>query len=178
MKTTLREIKRFNPCVPGWKRLCEGLGTSDLNTEVSILQILEINGVKDAFWALRTQKYKSYCLILADVAESVLHIFEKEYPNDNRPRRAIQAIRDYKAGKISKEELEDAAYAATDAAIAAADAAIAARAARAAAYAAYAAYDADAAAYAAYAADAAAKIQRNKNEVILRSYLEGENHEN
>ena len=113
MKTTLRKIKSFNPCLPGWRTLCEGLGTTDPDTEVSILQILEINGVEDAFWALRTQKYKDYCLVLADIAESVLHIFEEEYPDDKRPRRTIQAIRDYKAGKISKKELEDARTAIT-----------------------------------------------------------------
>ena len=233
METTLREIKSFDPCSDGWRKLCKGLGTCDLDTEVPIMKILEINGVEDAFWALRTQKYEDYCLVLADVAESILHIFEEIHPDDNRPRLAIQAIREYKEGEISKEELEDiadeafaAAHAAVDAratahsAFAAAHAAVdahsayvvahaaidAAHAAYAAAHAAvdahsayvvvYAAIDAAHAAvdvHSAYAAahsavdaahaavdadDYAVKIQRAKNEEILRSYLEGENHEN
>ena len=178
MKTTLGKLKEFNACTDRYKHLCEclkqnGKAIKD-DTVVSILEILNTNGVEDAFWALRTQKYEDYCLVLADIAESVLHIFENKYPNDHRPRLAVQAIRDYKAGKISKEELKSAAAAAVlviD--VAAAYAAYAAYAAAAYAYAAYAtaAYAAYAtAAYAAYAT-AAEKKQWEKNEEILRKYL-------
>ena len=75
-------------------------------------------------------------------AESVLHLFEEKYPNDDRPRNAIEAARNY----IGTNEYD------------AANAANAANAADAAAYAAAAyAAAADAAAYAAvYAAYAAA----------------------
>jgi hypothetical protein len=97
-----------------------------------------------------------------ETAESVLPIYEKEYPNDNRPRAAIEAVKAYLAGEISQAELEsavDAARAAVDAAADAADAAAfdAARAADAyAARATYAAYAARATYAAADAADAAA----------------------
>jgi hypothetical protein len=74
----------------------------------------------------------------AEVAETVLHLFERKFPDDDRPRKAIEAAKQYGRGEI------DAA--AADAAARAADAA--ARAARAAA--------ADAAARAARAARAAA----------------------
>jgi len=80
-------------------------------------------------------------------AESVLHIFEKEYPDDKRPRIAIEVAK--KGGNA------DAARAAIDAAADAADAAWAARAARAAAGAADAAWAARAAWAAINAADAA-----------------------
>ncbi len=69
-------------------------------------------------------------------AEQVLDIFEKKYPNDPRPRNAINA-----AKKVIEADIEENRNAA------AADAA---------AYAAYAAVAADAAADAAYAAAAAA----------------------
>ena len=126
MKTTLGKLKEFNACTDRYKHLCEclkqnGKAIKD-DTVVSILEILNTNGVEDAFWALRTQKYEDYCLILADVAESVLHIYENKYPTDERPRLAIQGIRDYKAGLISIKELiklAAAAYAAADAATAA-----------------------------------------------------------
>jgi hypothetical protein len=36
----------------------------------------------------------------ADCAEDVLHIFERKHLNDDRPRRAIQEVRDYADGKI------------------------------------------------------------------------------
>ena len=79
-------------------------------------------------------------------ARLVIDIFEKKYPNDNRPRKAIEVAELYLEGKVTNEQIRDAAADAV-----AAYAAYAAYAA--AAYAAYAAYAADA--VAAYAADAA-----------------------
>jgi hypothetical protein len=103
----------------------------------------------------------------ADCAEHSLPIFEQRYPDDKRPRQAIEAARAYMRGEISLEALQAArneARKAADADAYAADAADAdAYAADATVYAAYAAYAyADAAAYAAYAAyaaDAAARKQ-------------------
>jgi hypothetical protein len=91
-------------------------------------------------------------------AELVIDIFEKEYPNDKRPRKAIEAAKKYLKNKTSKNK--SAAYTAADAAVdaaadAAADAAYnATHAAYAAAYAAADAAYAAAAVYAAYNADA------------------------
>ena len=98
-------------------------------------------------------------LVAADFAERVLHIYESKYPNDDRPRKAIEAARN---GNIT-----DAAFAArADAADAAfADAAFAAYAAFAAARAAARATDAyAAAARAAYAAAAYAAYARLSEE--------------
>ena len=98
---------------------------------------------------------KKVVLLAADIAESVLPIFEKEYPKDGRPRNAIEAARGWADGKVA---LKDVRAAAAYAAAAAADAYAAAyaAAAAAAAAAAYAAADADADAAAAAAAYAAA----------------------
>jgi hypothetical protein len=65
----------------------------------------------------------------ADCAERVLPIFEKRYPNDSRPRKAVEAARTW----VTCPSPENRAAYAADAAYAAA------------AYAAYAAYAADAA---------------------------------
>jgi hypothetical protein len=180
MRTTLKIIKSHKPCTSGWEELLKGLGTTNLETEVTLEQILDINGVQDAYWVLRCWDYREYCLLLANVAESVIHIFEVKYPEDDRPRKAIQAIRDYYDCKIIKEELIDshaaaAAAAASAAVYAAASAAAAADAyASAAAASAYAA-DASAAAAAAYAADAYAATNENqwqKNEELMRSFID------
>jgi hypothetical protein len=48
----------------------------------------------------------------ADVAQDVLPIFEAQFPKDYRPRKAIQAARDYANGLISKDILRNAAVAA------------------------------------------------------------------
>ncbi len=93
-------------------------------------------------------------------AESVLPLFEAKYPNDNRPRLAIEAARAWIGDPCERTadaaRAADAAYAAAYAANAAYYAARAADAAYAAAYAANAAANAaDAAYYAARAARAA-----------------------
>ena len=107
----------------------------------------------DAFWSLRCWDYQQYCLLLANIAESVLHIYEKRYPDDNRIRACIEGVKKYAKNEITLEQLKELkAYTADAAADAAADATAAY-----AAYAAAAAADADAtAAYAAYAAAYAA----------------------
>lgn len=58
-------------------------------------------------------------------AESVLHIYENQYPDDNRPRKAIEAAQNY-LKKPSNAAAKAAAYAAYEAAYAAAYAAKAA----------------------------------------------------
>jgi hypothetical protein len=114
-------------------------------------------------------------LLAADWAEHVLPLFEKAYPGDKRPRKAIEAARDFVAGKITAKQLEqaraavwaaardaawDAARAARDAARAARDAAWAA-AGTAARDAARAARDAARAARAAAAWDVARAAERS-----------------
>jgi hypothetical protein len=125
-------------------------------------------------------------LLACDFAEHVLHVFEWRYPNDKRPRRAIEVARAYwdeeataeqvkkarKAAMYATRAARDAADAAGDAAAAAAAAAaawaakeVAWEAAEAAEYAAmYAGRDAagDAAGYAAWeaAGDAAMALER------------------
>ena len=59
-------------------------------------------------------------LIAADFAERVLPIFEAHYPDDDRPRKSIEAVRAYARGEITKEQLSAAGSAAWSAAGAAA----------------------------------------------------------
>lgn len=100
MNTTLNEIRKHSPCEPSWIKLLKSLNKTSADGELlELMDILKILGIEDAVWCLRCFGYKEYCLFLADIAESVLPIFEDKYPNDNRPRLTIQAIRDYHAGK-------------------------------------------------------------------------------
>ena len=92
-------------------------------------------------------------------AELVIDIFEKEYPNDKRPRNAIEAAKNYlkNPSRAARAAAWAAAGAAGDAARAARDAAgDAARAARAAAWAAWAA-----------AGDAAEKVKKQCHDWII-----------
>jgi len=160
MKITLKEIWKHDPCGKttgsnrGWDKLTKNLGTHDADTEVTLMQILRSNGIEDAIWALRCFDYIDYCLFLADIAESVLDIFEKHTGyKDNSVRRCICGIHLFHDGLITVDELNELARPAA----CAADAVYTdARACAAAACAcAYTAYDTDAAYAAARAVDAA-----------------------
>jgi len=104
---------------------------------------------------VKTWNDKTLRLYAADCAERVLGLYEKQYPKDDRPRKAIQATRDFANGLITK----DAAHAAAYAAYAAARDANAANA----TYAAYAASDA----YAANAANAAYAANANEKTWLI-----------
>jgi len=130
----------------------EVAGDSDVSSDKSCHQRMRLTA------AYRWKKEDSVALA-AYTARLVLHIFEEAYPDDDRPRKAIEAAESGDATAAVCAAVDAAALAADAdrvfAAAYAADAAYAARAARAAAYAAYDA--ARAAAYAAYAADDAAR---------------------
>ena len=119
MQTTLNKIKLHSPCEDGWKKLLNYLNKTEADDEVLELRtILESNGLDDTLWAFRAVygKDKEIRLFAADCADMVLPIYKKEYPGDDRPRKAIQAARDYANGLISAKELAAARAAAWDAA--------------------------------------------------------------
>ena len=137
MQTTLNKIKKHSPCgllepkntEKGWGKLLNNLNKTQADDEpLELRTILESNGLDDTIWALRAveEKDKEIRLFAADCEELVLPIYEKKYPDDNRPHLAIKAARDYANGLITLEELS-AARAVCDAARAARDAARAAR---------------------------------------------------
>ena len=107
---------------------------------------------------VETWNDKTLRLYAADCAERALGLYEKRYPKDDRPRKAIQAARDFANGLITKDAADAYAANAANAAKAAAYAA-----ANAAANAAYdAAYADAAAARAAYADEKTWQIERLK----------------
>jgi hypothetical protein len=155
MTTTLKIIRSHSPCTEGWTKLLKHLGKTTADDEpLSLLTVLDSNGIADAAWCLRTEPApeRSQRFALA-VARRVEHLsLEAKACNDVTER--------YLNGSATKAELDAAsraAYAAYAAAAAAARAATyasrsvaAARAANAATYADNAAtYAANAAAYAA-----------------------------
>jgi hypothetical protein len=156
--TTLNQIRSHSPCSEGWTKLLKHLNKTTADDEqLSLLTVLESNGLDDAIWCLRTEPTpaRSQRFALA-VARRVEHL-----------RPAAKACNDvterYLSGTATKAELDAAAAAAARAAYAAAYPAAAyaaADAAYAAAYPAAANAAAAAAARAAYAAayPAAARV--------------------
>ncbi len=49
---------------------------------------------------------------VSNCAEHVLSYFEEKYPNDDRPRKAVEAAREWVKGKLSVGEARSAAFAA------------------------------------------------------------------
>ncbi|MHB8413984.1 MAG: putative immunity protein [Acidiferrobacteraceae bacterium] len=178
--TTLSELRYHLPCDSGWRTLLASLHYDyPHDAPINLLHILESNGVQDTMWALRATRAPAQLrvAICADMAESVLPIWERYYPTDTRPHECIDACRQFVLGTLPLDQLRRtgyrtyAAYAASAAASAASAAASAVHAAAAAAAAAY------AAASAAYAASAAASAayagaERKAQAVILRKYLQ------
>ena len=125
--------------------------------------------LKDKYWflcrVLATKRQNQEIAI--HVAELVLPIYERKYPDDKRPREAIFAARQFLAGAITLDEL----IAKRRDASAAADADADASAAAAYAYAAASAAAAYAYAYAAAAADADAYAYADDIKKQLQNYL-------
>ena len=177
MKITNKFLKEKSACVEGFKWVNEQGIVGQEHTEF-IKYLLAHDHFDYANWLI-TQILKKDGLVRYAIfaAEQVLDIFEKKYTGDNRPRKAIEAAKEYL--KTHSKSAADAAYAAAYAARAAANAAAnaayaAARAAANAAYAAaYAAADAaDAAAYAANAAYAAADAAAELKTKIINSGMQ------
>ena len=161
MKVTKEQIKELNPCKDVWEWYLKK------QEEDLLTLLLDANkrNPSDARWLFTKLMNKTQCMRIAIFsAREVLHIFEVKYPEDKRPRKAIEAVETCLKDP-SERNRELASYASADAAYAAASAAsdAASASADAAAYAAsssYAAYAAaDAYAYASAAADAKEELQ-------------------
>ena len=183
----LQFLESKNACEDGIEYFKENY-PEEIDAKELILDLISKNKHRWANWLINrllTKETRIKYAIFA--AEQVLHIFENKYPDDSRPRKAIESAKEYlnnpnaaAYAAADAADAADAAYAAADDAYAAYAANVAddAYAAYAATYAAYAA--ADAAAYAAAdaaddAADAAAyaaadAYARNKIYLIILNY--------
>jgi len=147
-------LKGKSACSEGLEWFEKKYGKDSVAGNLLVKVLIKEKKLQWANWLIVRLMDKIQCVKYAVfAAEQVISIFEKKYPDDKRPRQAIEAAKAYI--KDSSEVNRVAAHAAADAAYAAAHAAHAADAAYAAHAAAHAAHAADAAAHAAHAADAA-----------------------
>ena len=116
-----------------------------------VFQLTPIKEIRTPAWVKNNNVRVLFAIFCA---ESVLDLFEKKYPNDDRPRKAIEATKEYLKNPIEKNAAHAAAYAYAAYAHAAAHAAYDAHTAHAADVYAAAAYAAHAVAHAADAGDA------------------------
>ncbi len=118
MKTTLNEIRKHDPCKPGWIKLLAHLGKTQADDEpLPILTILESNGLDDALWALRAVEGHDREIRLYTVwcARQVQHLMK-----DKRSLDALDVAERFANGTAYEWELTAAREAAGAAAWAAA----------------------------------------------------------
>ena len=95
--TTLNRIRAASPCREGWTKLLSSQGKTKADDDpLDLLAVLDSNGFDDALWVLSyampddrlARHFQAWC------AEQVLHIFEREFPEDPRVRNQIEALKD------------------------------------------------------------------------------------
>jgi len=146
MKITKEWLKEQIACEDGTRWF---LNQSASRLDTVVMKLTKENHYDWANWVLmRSMTYAQRVRYAIFAAEQVLAIFEKAYPNDKRPREAIEAARRFvdQTTEENRDAAYEAAYAASNAASNAAASAAACAAACAAAYAAYAAASATCAA--------------------------------
>jgi len=115
--TTLEQIRSHSPCETGWKRLLKHLGKTKADDEpLSIISILDSNGLDDALWCLRAAEGHDAEIRLYAVwcARQVEHLM-----TDPRSLNALDVAERYAHGAATPDELAAAGAAAGDAAWAA-----------------------------------------------------------
>ena len=133
--TTFNKLHKNHACTEGYQKLARSLGgVNEYGKDMLIPldKILESNGLQDTIWSLRATTESSENLLTEFVcrcAEHFQHFYEDKYPDDKRPRRAIETtlvcITDKSpearaaaraAENAARTAAEDAACAAEDAA--------------------------------------------------------------
>jgi len=111
LHTTFRRAKEANACIWSYRKFAKfkgGVKKWGYDTPFPLSEVLEVCGLDDTLWALQIviePADKEIRLLACDYAKRVLPIFEKRFPEDKRPRQAIEASRKYAQGKISIEQL-------------------------------------------------------------------------
>ena len=114
MKTTLNKIRDYSPCKDGWEKLLKHLGKTNADDEpLSLLTILDSNGLDDALWCLRAvEGYdKEMRLYAVCCARQVQHLM-----TDQRSLDALDVAEKYAHGQATDAELTEARNAALNAA--------------------------------------------------------------
>ena len=118
-KITDEWIKQNSPCPEALDWYEDYLGKSP---GVILKRLIKAKKYDWANWFIvRVMEYKDYVSYAVFAVEQAISIYEKKYPDDKRPRNAIEAAK--KCIDNSSWENKDAAYAAAYAAYTAADAA-------------------------------------------------------
>ena len=108
--TTLNRIRAHDPCANGWRKLLKGLNKTEADDEpLDLLTILNINGLDDALWCMRTMPDhdKEWRLYVVWCTRQIQHLI-----TDPRSIAVIDVAERFALGQTTVEELRDAEAAA------------------------------------------------------------------
>ena len=114
MFTTLNKIREQGPCIDGWERLLRSLGKTKADDEpLSLLTVLDSNGLDDTLWCFRAVDGfdKEKRLFAVWCARQVQHLL-----TDPRSLVALDVAERFALGAATRTELDAAEDAAWDAA--------------------------------------------------------------
>jgi hypothetical protein len=116
MNITLEFLETNSACQTGIKFFKKEFN-KPIEHKIFINKLIEKDRYQWAYWVIvkilnKTNNIK----FTIYAAESVLFLFEKEYPDDNRPRKAIEAAKNCLKNKTADVEAANAAYAAASSA--------------------------------------------------------------
>ncbi len=112
-KVTLETIMNWNPCEEYPEERIKKLMGRKKYVKLDDIWKVKLDNRNDYLWfALRSEfiSEENLHLIAIYAAELVLPVYEKKYPDDDRPRKAIQAKKDWLKGKITDNELKKARH--------------------------------------------------------------------
>lgn len=89
---TLKAIKALNPCTHRFENYIHHYEDKSF-TKRRFLNLKYITQEDKVWVAFRLMTKLNVKKAAVEIAESVLHIYESAYPNDNRPRAAISAAK-------------------------------------------------------------------------------------
>lgn len=95
MKITKKWLEKRNACKPSLEHVCNN-NYIGLDIVLFLEKLMKEGRLSDAIWLItRYMNKRQNVLYAIFAAEQVLPIFEEKYPNDDRPRKAIEAAKDY-----------------------------------------------------------------------------------
>jgi len=118
LTTTLTKIRKCRPPWKRWRHCLNALGKTRADDEpLTLERIIEINGFPDALWALRAVDghQNAIRLYACFFARRLFDIYGKHYPDDRRPREAIEAAERIERGRADAAAVATASTAANDA---------------------------------------------------------------
>src|SRR3990167_2441231 len=96
MKTNLEKVTALNPCKEGLVWYKDKFGESDVSVETVINQLMDDDKFDWANWFIvRNFTHEQKVMYAIFSAEQVIGIYETKYPDDNRPRKAIEVAKAY-----------------------------------------------------------------------------------